>query len=75
MTSDSSSSPTVDQGAEREAVANQVIAEVERWLNHQGGFLAYADRVRSGATGWSQLRSKIWLAVHARLTPPRKEAP
>ena len=44
--------------------ADAVIARVEKWLGWHGGFTGYVERVKEGATGWSQLRSNIWLAVH-----------
>lgn len=61
----------VDRGmAEREA--DRVLAEVETFLSRQGGFYAYAERARTGeATGWTRLRSVIWLAALAALS--RKE--
>lgn len=54
---------------ERETIADTVTAAVEKWLGQQGGFRAYAERVESGATGWSQLRSTIWLAVFDAVLP------
>lgn len=52
------------------AVADRVITDAQRFINNQGGFAAYAEQVASGTTGWSRLRSTIWLAVNAALATP-----
>jgi hypothetical protein len=50
-----------------EPVADRVIADVQKFINNQGGFAAYAEQVANGTTGWSRLRSTIWLSVNAAL--------
>ena len=57
-----------DAWDEVERVADRILAEVETFLIQQGGFSAYAERALTGkATGWSRLRSVIWLAALAAM--------
>lgn len=60
-------------GERAELIANQVLNRVDNYLARFGGFRAYAAHAENGTTtGWSSLRSTIWLAIRtaALSTPP-----
>lgn len=55
---------TSEEEAQAVILANRVIGRIDNFLAKFGGFNAYAAHADNGTTtGWSQLRSEIWLAT------------